>query len=156
MSDGRLKAIEMNPFEPPQTVDVSPRKPVKRMFFALIVLVMTVILLGVVGIGFWRATTAKKMAELFGVEIPTINYHLKEIFKSNELDESATIRKILIVQKEGDRAAKSRLSYFFFGAKMLSSTGTLCLTDFIVVTMLPFPMLLFTVLNGSLIPSTSR
>lgn len=26
--------------------------------------------------------TQKKMAELFGVEVNTINYHLKEIFKS--------------------------------------------------------------------------
>jgi hypothetical protein len=47
--------------------------------------------------------TQKKMAELFDVEVNTINYHLKEIFKSNELDENSTIRKIRIVQKEGDR-----------------------------------------------------
>lgn len=37
------------------------------------------------------------MAELFGVEVNTINYHLKEIFQSKELDEEATIRKIRIV-----------------------------------------------------------
>jgi len=29
--------------------------------------------------------TQKSMAELFGVEVNTINYHLKEIFKSLEL-----------------------------------------------------------------------
>ncbi|KKQ36387.1 MAG: hypothetical protein US54_C0070G0006, partial [Candidatus Roizmanbacteria bacterium GW2011_GWA2_37_7] len=29
--------------------------------------------------------TQKKIAELFGVEVHTINYHLKEIFKSGEL-----------------------------------------------------------------------
>lgn len=44
--------------------------------------------------------TQKKMAELFDVEVNTINYHLKEIFKTNELDETSTIRKIRIVQKE--------------------------------------------------------
>jgi hypothetical protein len=32
---------------------------------------------------FWM--TQKRMAELFGVEVNTINYHLKEIFKSGEL-----------------------------------------------------------------------
>lgn len=32
---------------------------------------------------FWLSQ--KRIAELFAVEIPTINYHLKEIFKSNEL-----------------------------------------------------------------------
>ncbi len=41
------------------------------------------------------------MAELFAVEVQTINDHLKEIFRSKELDEMETIRKIRIVQKEG-------------------------------------------------------
>jgi len=50
---------------------------------------------------FWM--TQKRMGELFGVETHTINYHLKEIFKSGELDEKATIRKIRIVQREGGR-----------------------------------------------------
>ena len=50
---------------------------------------------------FWL--TQKRMAELFGVEVPTINYHLKEIFNSGELSPEATIRKIRIVQKEGSR-----------------------------------------------------
>ena len=43
----------------------------------------------------------KRMAELFNVEVNTINYHLKEIFASGELDTESTIRKIQIVQKEG-------------------------------------------------------
>jgi len=47
--------------------------------------------------------TQKKMAELFDVEVNTINYHLKEIFSSKELNENATLRKIRIVQKEGNR-----------------------------------------------------
>ena len=38
---------------------------------------------------FWL--TQKRMAELFGVEVPTINYHLKEIYNSEELTEEATI-----------------------------------------------------------------
>ena len=47
---------------------------------------------------FWL--TQKKMAELFGVGIPTVNRHLKEIYKSQELNEIATIRRIRIVQAE--------------------------------------------------------
>ena len=47
--------------------------------------------------------TQKMMAELFGVEVNTINYHLKEIFNSGELGKSSTIRKIRIVQNEGVR-----------------------------------------------------
>lgn len=43
------------------------------------------------------------MAELFGVDVRTVNYHLKQIFESGELSEGATIRKIGIVQTEGER-----------------------------------------------------
>ena len=45
--------------------------------------------------------TQKRMAELFDVEIPTINYHLKEIFKSGELDENSVIRKYLTTAADG-------------------------------------------------------
>ena len=41
------------------------------------------------------------MDDLFGIEVNTTNYHLKEIYTSGELDEAVTIRKIRIVQNEG-------------------------------------------------------
>ncbi len=47
--------------------------------------------------------TQKKMAELFGVEIHTINYHLKEIFKSGELEEKSVIRKIRITAEDSKK-----------------------------------------------------
>lgn len=43
---------------------------------------------------FWLSQ--KKMASLFGVEVNTINYHLKEIFKGGELEENSVIRKFRI------------------------------------------------------------
>jgi hypothetical protein len=43
------------------------------------------------------------MAELFGVESHTITYHLKEIYKSGELKDLATTRRIRVVQPEGGR-----------------------------------------------------
>ncbi len=45
--------------------------------------------------------TQKRMAELFGVQIPTINEHLKNIFQSGELDETSVIRKFLITASDG-------------------------------------------------------
>jgi len=48
---------------------------------------------------FWL--TQKSMSKLFNVEINTINYHLKEIFKSEELDEESVIRKIRITANDG-------------------------------------------------------
>jgi hypothetical protein len=47
--------------------------------------------------------TQKTLGKLFNVESNTITYHLKEIFKSGELVENATTRKIGAVQKEGDK-----------------------------------------------------
>ena len=44
--------------------------------------------------------TQKMMAELFNVETNTINYHLKEIFKSLELQEDSVIRKIRITASD--------------------------------------------------------
>lgn len=38
--------------------------------------------------------TQKSMSKLFNVEVNTINYHLKEIFKTNESNEESVIRKI--------------------------------------------------------------
>ncbi len=44
--------------------------------------------------------TQKQIAELFCIEVHTINYHIKNIFKQNELDKNPTIRKIRVVQKK--------------------------------------------------------
>lgn len=45
--------------------------------------------------------TQRMMAELYNVEIPTINAHIQKIYNDNELEEGATIRNFLIVQTEG-------------------------------------------------------
>lgn len=50
---------------------------------------------------FWMSQ--KRMADLFGVDVRTINYHLGQIYESRELTKEATIRKIGIVQSEGER-----------------------------------------------------
>ena len=50
---------------------------------------------------FWL--TQKQLAELFSIEINTVNYHLKEIFKSSELREDSVIRKIRITAVDGKK-----------------------------------------------------
>lgn len=54
----------------------------------------------------------KLMGELFTVETNTINYHLKEIFKSGEADENRTIRKFRIVQTEGKRQVERNVEFY--------------------------------------------
>jgi hypothetical protein len=53
--------------------------------------------------------TQKMLSELFAVEVNTINYHLKEIFKSGELDQLSVIRKFRITASDG----KNYLTSFF-------------------------------------------
>ena len=45
--------------------------------------------------------TQKLMAALFEVGVNTVNYHLKEIFKSNELNENLVIRNFRITAADG-------------------------------------------------------
>lgn len=59
---------------------------------------------------FWL--TQKRMGELFGVDVRTINEHLQNIFNSNELVREATIRKIRIVKKEGNRNVNRELDFY--------------------------------------------
>lgn len=50
---------------------------------------------------FWLSQ--KRMAELFGVDVRTVNEHLKNIYMTEELSREATIRNFRIVQTEGNR-----------------------------------------------------
>ncbi len=56
---------------------------------------------------FWLSQ--KRMAELFGVDVRTINEHLKNIFNTNELDDNSVIRKIRITAEDG----KNYLTNFY-------------------------------------------
>ena len=56
--------------------------------------------------------TQKAMAELFAVEAPAINKHLKNIFLEGELQEDATVSKMEIVQAEGTRNVKRKVAFY--------------------------------------------
>jgi len=56
--------------------------------------------------------TQKMIAALFEVEVNTINYHLKEIFKSGELQQLSTIRNFRIVQTEGKREVSREVEFY--------------------------------------------
>lgn len=65
--------------------------------------------------------TQKLMAELFQTSVPNINMHLKAIFKEGELEEKATIKDFLIVQKEGNREVKRK--QIFYNLDAIISVG---------------------------------
>jgi hypothetical protein len=65
--------------------------------------------------------TQKLMSELFQVSVPTINEHIKNIYKEGELMPEATIRKFRIVQKEGQRSIGRTVD--FYNLDMIISVG---------------------------------
>jgi hypothetical protein len=56
--------------------------------------------------------TQKRIAELFSVDVRTVSEHIRNIFNSHELEESATIRKFRTVQKEGSREVSRELEFY--------------------------------------------
>jgi hypothetical protein len=59
---------------------------------------------------FWL--NQKRIAELFGVDVRTVSYHLKEIYDSGELLAEGTLRKIWRVQTEGNREVRREIEFY--------------------------------------------
>lgn len=56
--------------------------------------------------------TQRMMAELYGVDVRTVNDHLKKVYGDGELPEEATIRKFRIVQMEGSRQVSREVIHY--------------------------------------------
>ena len=52
------------------------------------------------------------IAQLFDVDVRTVNEHLRNVFASGELEEVATIRKFRIVQREGSRDVTRSIDHY--------------------------------------------
>ena len=65
--------------------------------------------------------TQKAMAELFGVKVPDISKHLSNIYDEGELVKEATISKMEIVQREGNRDVKR--TQVFYNLDAIISVG---------------------------------
>ena len=59
---------------------------------------------------FWLSQ--KAIAELFGVKVPAISKHLKNIFETCELDETSTVSKMEIVHQEGKREVQREVDFY--------------------------------------------
>lgn len=56
--------------------------------------------------------TQKMMARLYDVSVAAINQHVKKIYEDSELEPDSTIKKYLIVQKEGTRQVSREVSHY--------------------------------------------
>ena len=65
--------------------------------------------------------TQRMMAELYGVDVRTINEHIRKIYDDNELSEPATVRNFRIVQTEGSREVCREVKHY--SLQMIISVG---------------------------------
>lgn len=56
--------------------------------------------------------TQKMMGTLFDVSVPTVNEHLKNVYKAGELEQASTIRNFRIVQTEGSRQVAREVTHY--------------------------------------------
>lgn len=56
--------------------------------------------------------TQQQISQLFDKTVPTINEHIKNIYKEEELEERPTIRKFRIVQMEGNREVEREVNHY--------------------------------------------
>ena len=56
--------------------------------------------------------TQKKLAQLYDVDVRTINHHIQTVYGDNELSPEATIRKYEIVQEEGERKVRRKVNHY--------------------------------------------
>jgi predicted XRE-type DNA-binding protein len=56
--------------------------------------------------------TQKQISEVFGVNIPAISKHIKNIYKDNELNQFSTVSILEIVQKEGNRDVLRNVEHY--------------------------------------------
>ncbi len=62
-----------------------------------------------------------QIAELFGRDKSVISRHIKNIFKTGELDKNSTVAKIATVQKEGEREVVREIE--FYNLDLILSVG---------------------------------
>ena len=60
--------------------------------------------------------TQAQLAELFDVQVPTVNEHLANVYRQGELEPEATIRNFRIVRQEGRRTVRRNLEHYSLDA----------------------------------------
>lgn len=74
--------------------------------------------------------TQRQMADLFGSSTDNIGLHLKNIFKSKEIDELATTEDFSVVQNERNRRVRRQVKHYNLDA-IIKRIGSLLFIDFL-------------------------
>jgi hypothetical protein len=66
-------------------------------------------------------STQKRIARIYGRSIPTVNDHLKKIYKEKELLKASTERELIITQKEGKKKVSRKI--FVYNTDVVIALG---------------------------------
>lgn len=66
-------------------------------------------------------STQKRIARIYGRSVPTINDHLKKIYKEKELMKAVSEREILVTQAEGKKKVARRI--FVYNTDVVIAIG---------------------------------
>lgn len=66
-------------------------------------------------------STQKRIARIYGRSIPTINDHLKKIYKEKELMKAASEREIIVTQAEGKKKVSRKI--FVYNTDVVIAIG---------------------------------
>src|SRR6266700_2534404 len=66
-------------------------------------------------------STQKRMARIYGRSIPTINDHLKKIYREKELMKAGSERAIMITQNEGKKKVSRKV--YVYNADVMIAVG---------------------------------
>ena len=56
--------------------------------------------------------TQKMMAQLYAIDVRTVNFHILKVYEDDELTEEATVRNFRIVQTEGSRQVSREVKHY--------------------------------------------
>ena len=66
-------------------------------------------------------STQKRIARIYGRSIPTINDHLKKIYKEKELLKATSERELMVTQKEGKKKVARKI--FVYNTDVIIALG---------------------------------
>lgn len=66
-------------------------------------------------------STQKRIARIYGRSIPTVNDHLKKVYREKELLKASTERELIVTQKEGTKKVSRKI--FVYNTDVVIALG---------------------------------
>jgi len=112
VASGKISLLKSSSFAPYSAPFIKQKENVHKGVFFLSKIICKIKLCFGAVVTAPYPLTQQMMAELFDTTVPNINMHIKNIYKKNELAETATIKDFLIVLKEGKKTVSRGIAHY--------------------------------------------